>query len=79
MLLSKQELARMRGLASEVVVNGNAREEKLAQLRLKSQEKKKHWPNTLEAIRDKNIDLSIENSFPFNIPDEIKRGMFSFD
>lgn len=56
-MISREELERMRRLAAQEMTAPNLREERNKMLREKSLAKKKNWPNTLEAIRDKKVLL----------------------
>jgi hypothetical protein len=54
--ISRSELERIRRLAmGDEASTANPRAEKNRLLREKSQEKKKNWPNTLDAIRNKKV------------------------
>lgn len=53
--IDKHELERMRRLALPEKGFLNEREERNGLLREKSLAKKKNWPNTLEAIRNKKV------------------------
>lgn len=52
-MISRDELERMRRLAMEDNIGTNLRAEKNRVLRERSLAKKKGWSNTLEAIRDR--------------------------
>lgn len=52
-VISRDELDRMRRLALEEDLGSNLRKDKVRELRERSLAKKKGWSNTLEAIRDR--------------------------
>ena len=54
-LISREELERMRRLAMEDGIGNNLHAQKTRVLRERSLVKKKGWSNTLEAIRDRKV------------------------
>jgi hypothetical protein len=61
LILSKQELARIKNSVQEFPED-RSQQERRAELKKKSDERLKHWPNTLEALRKKKENFIKERA-----------------